>query len=922
MVRMNVSRCLVQALLAAFLVLPSPAVAGVTGKIVGHVVNAVTGESIPGVSVVVEGISRGAATDIEGRYMILNVPPGKYVVRGSGVGFTPVVVKNVGVSIDLTTTVDFKLEENTVQVHDVIEVVAERPIVTKDLTASTAVVDADKISSLPVTDIQEVLELQAGMVGGTVRGGRKGEVVYAIDGVPMTDVYDGSTVIDVNPNAIEELQFVSGAFNAEYGRALSGYVNIATKDGGQKFAGSLTTYGGGYLSSHTDIFRGINQFHPFGIKNIEGSVSGPVLPEDLFFFADARYHENEGWMFGKKVFNPWDITTNRGSDYALEDRYIFQHTGDGSLVGMNWSKELYLQGKLSYKPVSTFTFNYNILLDRLRYQDYEHLYAYNPDGRVKRFRTGLTQVASFTHALSPEVFYQASASYFFKEYKHYAYEDVNDPRYTDYRLLTQEPTEIPSFYTGGTDREHFRRTTSTWGGKIDMTAQISRVQQLKYGVDMSFHKLTFDQFTLIQESGTDDPSVSGNPYAVMHVPNPEDTTENLSIDRYTRKPREFSAYVQDKIELNDLIINLGVRFDYFSPDGHVLNDPTDPDIYRPLKPENIEKTIEERRTYWYRKATEKHQFSPRLGVAFPITDKGVVHFSYGHFFQIPNYTYLYQNPEYKFGTGTGNLGIAGNPDLKPEQTIIGEVGLQQGLTQDLSIDVTGYFRNIKNLTGTRADEIILYGGTSRYSQYVNSDFGFVRGIVLTLTKRITNGWGMTIDYTLQTAKGNASDPSATRNQLAGGEQPEVQLVPLDWDQRHTVNATLNYMAPGQWGISLIGHYGSGFPYTPSESMDVSDLLTNSELKPSTLSVDLRVNKDFMLGDILFTAFLRVFNLFDAKNQLSVYSDSGTADWTESEYNYRKLGYPEVVNTLTEYYRNPLYYSEPRRIEFGFSVNLK
>ena len=126
---------------------------------------------------------------------------------------------------------------------------------------------------MPVTEFQEVLQLKAGIVGGNVRGGRRGEVVYAIDGVPVTDVYDGSTVVDVSTSSIQELQFVSGAFNAEYGKALSGYVNIATKDGDNEFQGSVTSYIGDYVSNRTDIFRDIDDINPVSIRNFEGSLA-------------------------------------------------------------------------------------------------------------------------------------------------------------------------------------------------------------------------------------------------------------------------------------------------------------------------------------------------------------------------------------------------------------------------------------------------------------------------------------------------------------------------------------------------------------------------------------------------------------------------------------------------------------------------
>jgi hypothetical protein len=906
-------------IILAVVCVAAASVAGVTGKITGRVTNAATNEPLPSVNIMIAGTAIGTVSDLDGYYTILNISPGTYTVKASAVGYSTIAISNLKVSIDLTATANFRLVETGVELGHEVVIVAERPMVTKDLTASTAVVGADNIAVLPVTEFQEVLQLQAGMVGGNVRGGRKGEIVYAIDGVPMTDVFDGSTIVDVNANSIEELQFVSGAFNAEYGRALSAYVNIATKEGAEKFAGSVTSYLGDYVSSHTGIFRGIDRVSPTAIRNVEGSLSGPIVKDLLTFYSNARYNYSSGWLYGKRIYNPWDITINKGPNEPLETRYVIQQTGDGAYVPMNWNEKVSLQGKLTFRPFAALKLTYNYIFENVQYQDYDHSFSYNPDGNLKRFRDANTNSVGLTHTLSPTTFYQANVSYFFKEYKHYVYESPTDPRYTHYLLLNQQPQETPSFRTGGTENQHFRRTTGTVAFKYDISSQLTPQHLVKAGVDVSRHTLSFDNVSLLQADGLPDPSVSGTPYAAMRMPDPNNPDENLSIDRYARHPIELSAYAQDKVELKDLIINIGLRFDYFMPDGKVLADVTDPDIYRPLRPENIANTLDVRRSYWYKNASDKFQISPRLGVAFPITDRGVIHFSYGHFFQIPNFDYLYQNPEFKFGAGTGNLGIAGNADLKPEHTVNGEVGVQQALTDDISIDVTGYFRDIRNLTGTRADEIVLYGGSGRYSQFVNSDFGFVRGIVLTISRRISENWGATIDYTLQTAKGNASDPAATRNQLAGGQQPEVQLIPLNWDQRHTLNVTFSYASLAHWGFSVIGQYGSGFPYTPTESMNISDLLTNSEFKKPTLNVDLKAYKDFLLGEMRLSIFARINNLFDIKNQLNVYNDSGTADFTLDEYLRKRQGLPAIVNTVDEYYTNPTFYSEPRRIELGASI---
>jgi outer membrane receptor for ferrienterochelin and colicin len=344
----------------------------------------------------------------------------------------------------------------------------------------------------------------------------------------------------------------------------------------------------------------------------------------------------------------------------------------------------------------------------------------------------------------------------------------------------------------------------------------------------------------------------------------------------------------------------------------------DPNIYSPLKSENQAKSLEERQTYWYRDAKPKWQISPRIGGSFPITAQGMVHFSFGYFFQIPRFERLYENPDFKLAAGTGNVGIVGNADLEPEQTINAEIGVQQQLTDDIAIDATGYLRDIRNLTGTNNQEILIFGGSAKYSKYTNSDFGFVRGIVLTLTKRFSAGLSATVDYTYQVARGSASDPAQARNALASGSLPEVQLTPLNWDQRNTLNVTASY-AGSEWGASFIMQYGSGAPYTPRAQEDITTLLTNSQTKPSYLNVDLQGYYQFRFDPLRFVIFARVFNLLDTRNEPSVWDDTGRAGYT-TDYARAALTNPrQRVNSLEDYYRRPTYFSEPRRIEIGLNV---
>jgi outer membrane receptor for ferrienterochelin and colicin len=862
----------------------------------------------------------------------------------SAVGYNRQRVANVTVSIDLTTTIDFTLSSTVLDVGEEVVVTAERPLVQKDLTAKTAVVGGEQINALPVTEVAQVLSLQAGFVAGSLRGGRKGEVAYWIDGVPVTDSYDGSQVVEVNKSLVQELQLVSGAFNAEYGQAMSGIVNIATKEGSSSFAGGIGVYGGQYITTDTKVFPGLDTFDPTSIRNIEGNVSGPLLGEDLTFFANARYIYFDGWIKGYRRFNPNNISY---TDDITRDFYLFRDPdgrGDSAEVSMNSSERYYGQGKLTWRILPTLKLTSNYIYDRTKEKkfsglDNDHQYFFNPDGLGHNYNMSQTVILQLTHTVSQSTFYTLGASWFGRDYRYYLYdleyEAATDgsgdlwekivpgtPRYMHPNLFLKD--DPYSFYTGGTDLRRFHRSTITRLAKVDVSSQIDASNLVKAGVELRSHNVFYENITLqpILIQSAIDLSWQNPAIRTRILP-----TSSNSHDVYNRKPTELSIYVQDKLEFKNFILNIGFRFDRFEPDGYVLNDDAsnpdtytvdDPNIYSPIKPSNRAKTLEERRAYWYRKASAKSKVSPRIGASFPITDRGIVHFSYGHFFQVPRFERLYENPEFKIGFGTSNEGVVGNADLEPEQTINAEIGVQQQLTEDISVDITAYLRDIRNLTGTRADEIVVFGGSAKYSKYVNSDFGSVKGIVLTLTKRFAGGFSATMDYTYQVARGSASDPQAARNAVLGGSLPEVQLTPLDWDQRHTLNVTASYSS-GPWGASLIAQYGSGTPYTPRRSEDITTLLTNSQGKPAFVNADLRAFYEIPIGMFRLVTFARLFNLFDVRNETGVFDDTGRAGFTTDEQRAELTNPRQRVNTLEEWFTRPNNYSEPRRIEVGFNL---
>jgi hypothetical protein len=154
--------------------------------------------------------------------------------------------------------------------------------------------------------------------------------------------------------------------------------------------------------------------------------------------------------------------------------------------------------------------------------------------------------------------------------------------------------------------------------------------------------------------------------------------------------------------------------------------------------------------------------------------------------------------------------------------------------------------------------------------------------------------------------------------VASGALPEVQLVPLGWDQRHTLNATLSYSAT-HWGASVISQYGGGTPYTPRRSTDVTTLLTNSQLKPQFFNLDAQAFYNLSIDPLRFVMFVRVFNLFDIRNEVGVFDDTGRAGFTTDEARTLRINPLQAVNSVHDYYIIPTYYSEPRRVEFGINV---
>ncbi len=973
--------------------------AGETGKIAGRVTDAGTGEPLIGANVMIvermesgrvipiTGSSiQGAVTDPNGEYFIINVKPGIYTVKFVLIGYQSVNKSQIYVSVDLTSKVDCKLATTVLEIGESINIIADRVQVQKDLTSSQVSFGADKIDLLPVRSVNELVNLQAGVVtddGGNlhIRGGRTSEITYMVDGVKVVDPLNRTAGISIDDQSIQELKTITGTFNAEYGQALSGVINIVTKQGSEDFHINATGYLGDHLSFDDDTYyvmsnaawanaaaraltrnsRWLNydfgkinpyseesqatkpwltrktyldSYDPTTNTDFQVNLSGPIplTGKKLTYYISGRYQNAPSFTQGVRYFMPWGFQSPVGDTATVFAK------ADNEMTPLGWYKGYSSQSKLfldaSNKLKLTYGFYYNY--DRSYGVGWDHKYV--PDAGKYYNTRSQTHIFSAKYIASVRTFIDFKANYYKKAHKNFLYEDPYDARYmpNESGLLEQyvygrSTSNDISITTRSNDFSYFGNSTDIGKNDVqymnfslDVTSQVTKRHLMKLGAAATLNDLRNDWYQLQFSDLTFRPWVP-NENSPYHV-------------KYSAKPKELSAYIQDKIEFNELIINIGLRYDYFDPDGRILADPMDPQIYRPFKFEHIYKnytpttpdselveyTVDERREFWYKKAKAKSQLSPRFGLSFPISEQGVIHFSYGWFFQNPQMSFLYDNPNF-WVQGAGATNLVGNADLNAERTVMYEIGLQQQLTPAFYLHVTGFYRDIRDWVST-GEPIDTYRALTYY-KYVNKDHASAKGLTLSAVYRV-NKLAINFDYTYMTAKGTSSNPQDAYYSAMASEAPRIQMINLNWDQRQALNTVLSYSDRG-WLASLIGTINSGLPYTPSFSRgEVSGsntftgLRENSERKPLTYNLDLRFGRNINIGPYRAQVFCNITNLLDTRNATNIYSDTGQADYTLQGINQvDRTGNPDVeISNVAEYFTRPGNYSSPRFIQIGLRVS--
>lgn len=945
-----------------------------SGQIVGTILEEGTNEPLIGATIQILGTSQGAAADFDGRFRILNVRPGTYTLEVRYIGYQTQTIENVLVRTDLNTELNVRMRPETFVGEEVV-IQATQDVVIRDLTSSESRVSREQIERLPVQEVGDIIQLQAGVTVGPggaihIRGGRATEVAYIVDGVRVSDDFDRGSGLRVENQAIEELQVVSGTFNAEFGQAMSGIVNIVTRSGTNTWRGSATVWGGDYATSANTLFQGtpatLGEANPMQQYNIQGSISGPIIKDRLTIFASARRFQNTGWLYGRNAYSPLgpllssvDLEGNRSWERGVTEIRANQMVNKfGETVDFNlpWYTEIervlvdgveYVRYEDSGKrdsslvptnPFDLWSTQFNLQYNHSRALRFNLIGSYSNEwGRgyshsnrlVTSGRSNFENTSSYLNlrtTITP-----SSVSYITtnlavrrNQSNSSAYSSPYDPRFFNYDRVSNfvnYDNLPPDFFFGqsgrfnryGTDNGFFDRSTTSFIAKAEYSHQINRQHFIKAGVELQADIMSFQSFGLASLEVGDNIQLPDNlPLELrerleLGVPQPN----TPGHEKWTRKPVLFAAFIQDRIEYESLIINVGLRYDFFQPNALVPADTRNPELF--LRPDD-------RSPEFWTAAETKSALSPRLGLAYPISSRGVIHFSYGYFFQIPDYRRLYNGDQLLLESTSGIQGIYGNPNLNPERSVKYEIGLQQELFPGFALDVTAFYEDKRDYvsSGPLNETSVT---SVRYGTWVNRDYANIRGLTLALNQRVSRNITFGFDYTFSVAEDSNSNPDAeffaalSRSDTTGTALARF-LTPTDWDRTHVFNSALFYSG-NNWGFNVLQRFSSGLPYSPSTDIPrrigisaSGEVLTNSVRMPYVFSVDLSMYRNFNFYGNSMRINLNVFNLLDRRNVNAVYSDSGVATGP--------------LRTPTQFdpgfFHNPSWYSEPRRVQLGIQYS--
>lgn len=892
-----------------------------TGKINGIVRDAETGEQLIGANIIIEGTNLGAATNIEGYYVITSVPPKTYTLRASMVGYAPQVVEDVRVNINLTTEVNFKLLPSTIQTEEIV-VVAQQPIVRQDVSASVVNLNIDEIKSLPVVSITGVIGLQAGIQGLTIRGGGSDQTAFVLNGITLRDERDNTPYTGISFTSIEELQIQTGGFNAEYGNIRSGLINVVTKEGRKE------KYN----------FSFIGRYRPAGRKHFGEAVNSPNSYWIRPFIDDAvawTGTENGNWdIYERRQY--WKFTSgwNKISESLLgdnnpdndlspkgaQDLFLWQHRRQLDIQKPDYDIDMTLSGPVPFgeflgnlRFVTSFRTTrdmYYIPLSRDAYQDYNAQFRItsdlmkgmklNIDGLIGKqtgtnssraggpglFRSpaGIASQldsrsgASFldsrifapeywnpseintnmqgfklTHVLTPQTFYEVLGSRVAFAYN----TNVGRNRDTTKKYLIGGNLydESPFGYFSGpssgigssmnmglgfsNSRDTSRLTTYTL--KLDFASQIDKYNYIKTGFEFIYTDNNVNY-------GLIEPSLpANNSRSVWHT-----------------FPKKLAVYLQDKLEFEGMIANLGVRLDYSDPGGQWYEF----DPYNLAFSGKFAGGID---TLLKKVPTKKQlNISPRIGIAFPISISSKLYFNYGHFrsMPIPENLFLLRR-----SMSTFEVTRIANPANPLPRTIAYELGYEQSFLEQFLLSIKGYYKDVSDQP--RLVRYLSRFGTVNYQIPEPNSYEDIRGFEIELRK--SRGEWITgfLNYTYMVRTtgffGLANyyeDPQRDQEERTNTKLfYQSKPVPAPY-----ARANIDIFTPDNWGpklggirifenwrLNLLGVWNSGSYFSWTGPGPTKPGYENNIQWSDYFNLDLRLSKIINLGRVELEFFMDMYN---------------------------------------------------------------
>ena len=906
--------------------------AGQTGKIAGRVTDSGSGEPLVGCNVLISGTSSGAATDANGEYFIINLTPGSYVVEFSMIGYASYTSEGVNVNIDVTTPVDAALTTEAVELAGV-SVTAERPAIENTLTSSKQIVSGDMMAAMAVTDVNDVVKTLPGVTEFRgelhIRGGRSGEEMYLVDGASVTNAVMGGQAIPVNPSMVGELQLITGTFNAEYGQAMSGLFNTVLRVPTPGFHASLgfrTSLHQGHFTADKGDFQGKNVYAEAEIMSVVDATGNYTTAVEGTDYTKGTYGEKKTIM---------DFSAGFGADPF--GAYFSLRTLDdpGRLPGL--AKDLMsMQAKVNYQLGGNLKLSAEtMIISRNSFYDptydsermdagmdiWQWVMALDQYPRTEENTTQFGITANYV--MSPSTNINVRLDMMMRTQEDGA--KSSDGKFVDF--VDNKQVTANSMYNGAEGPNHTKvmehgaaanawyslenvyghyfkseETTTTIG--VHATNQYNNRHLLKAGFDYRMFN--------IDRSGHD----------VWYGRTLGFTEENPRLQQNSfgdAKPTEIAAYVQDQMEFNDMILNLGLRFDGFnagSDKGYWATDTDDMAADQALNPFDPSK----------RKATDmKTQISPRLGVSFPLGDDMAFRYSYGSFFERPFLYRLLNNhmAQMDGGTESGFFIYLGNANLDPKKTSKYEMGLQYSVSDNLKLDVAGYYKDISNLAASQEVYAVPYqdDGTghdneagwgtddtfeaAHYSFMVSDHYGNIRGLEMSLSQAGQSGLTGRASYTYSIARGTASEARNAGNgsltQETGNVAADIMtMTTLNWHRPHMLNGFVDYhMNMGgmieKAGLNMTFNIQSGLPVSARSGVGSTNL---SERAPTTTDVNLKLDATLALGSVNPTVYLLVENALNIQNVVYI-ADPGSYFDAQSDYHNVAAG---PTNNLLAYGR--------------------